>query len=198
MSTTLAENFVSAYLSPNENQTKNFVGEVKADQELIGKFYKINDTTVCCALNDKCLDISEATSVASEILKACNDENEVVVLTSRHKRNLLDLNELEMESEAIPKILQSTAWKHPGTKANLLTQPNVLSGFPAAILSQAELRKMSCLLVCNFVESESIDSRSLSGFKLAVQKIPFITIQNDQISQQRLKQCYQKSNTLYT
>lgn len=189
---------MSSYISQNENQSQKFFGEVKAEQEIIGKFYKINDETVCVAFSDKCLDITEANSVACEILKACNEKTEVVILTSRHKRNLLDLNEVEMESESILKMLHSTTWNHPGSKSDLLTQPNVLSGFPAAILSQAEFRKMSCLLICNFVESESIDSRSLSGFKLAVQKIPFITLQSDKVSQQRLKQCYQKSNTLYT
>ena len=182
-----------------QSEERKFLGKIKADQEVIGKFYNVSDDTLCCALNECCLDMGEANKVAQEVFKIMgNDQTEMLIMTSKHMRSLLDKNDDDLTSESIAKTLCSSTWTNRQLNSNYLAQPNTLSGLPAALLTMAELKKKRCLLICNFIESESVDSKTLKGFIEAVQAVPFISLQSQKVSMQRMKQCYQSPNTLYT
>ena len=194
--TDLTESFVFAYLSPHDCQERKRIGVVNGGDECIGSFYRINDDTVCCCIQAT-LDNNELNKAAETLLQACDQQTEIIILTSRHKRNLVDTLACEMESDSITKILKTTSWTKisPGS---FLSQPNVLSGLPAALLSLAELRQKSGLLICSFFDSESIDSRSLQGLKEAFKRLSCFKFQNEEVSMTRLKMRSQSNSTLYT
>ena len=200
--TELAENFVFAYLAPNDFQERKHIGVMNADDQTIGHFYKLNDQILCCCVNATCnLDSTELNKAAEAVINTGDTETEFIILTSRHKRTLVDAENYEMmENDTVTKILKTSAWNKTELlkDRNFLAQPNVLSGFPAALLSLAELKHKSGLLVCSFVETGTIDSRSLQGFKTAFKQLRCCEFQAEDISMKRLKQRSQSNSTLYT
>ena len=194
--TDLTESFVFAYLSPQDCQERKPFGMINGGDERIGSFYRLNVETVCCCIQAT-LDNNELNKAAETLLQVCDEQTEIIILTSRHKRNLVDSVEYDMENDSITKILKTAFWKK-NSLGNFLTQPNVLSGFPAALLSAAEKKKKSGLLICSFFDSEYVDSRSLQGLKEAFKTLGYFKFQNEDVSLTRLKMRSQSNSTLYT
>ena len=95
--TDLTESFVFAYLSPQDCQERKPFGMINGGDERIGSFYRLNVETVCCCIQAT-LDNNELNKAAETLLQVCDQQTEIIILTSRHKRNLVDSVEYDMES----------------------------------------------------------------------------------------------------
>jgi len=173
----------------------------KTVEQTIATLKKVNNLVCRCDFTSE-PSTEDLNKVAEKLLgKFVNSRVSAVVLTSKNLTQYQ--SHAEETPEVVTKWLKTSHWPAAAGSLKLsdrLEQPNIVSGLPAALLTQAEFRKTPCVLVATYTDVDKSDSLTLRGLKEAffqldpVKKLSVVPVA-DNLSSARLRQLFEQQDS---
>jgi len=215
-STDLAKHFVDVYIAPKCADDGNVeIGQITEKEQLannapnslepkniherkVAKFYRISDTVLHCNVKEiPADDLNNFSDVlfGSEISKLSKDIK-VAVLSSDHLTNFQSVDFNTLDAPLTRCLVLSPSKNQISPPCKRLEQPNVIKGVPASVLTECKFKEIPCLHLINYVDTQSPDSITLSGFIPLFNVSEFSQIKKcpNNTSNERLKRLYNKPN----
>ncbi|XP_059083780.1 proteasome assembly chaperone 1-like [Tigriopus californicus] len=168
--------FLTAGQKPDGKIVETLKDEQSSSRDVCHIFTVTKGLIVCHAL-DANPDLNYVNDIGSKILELLETEAHIIILASDSLSNFKTVDlELDRQSDLLRKLVsdswqESTSWSSPPPPP--LESPNMVSGIPAALMTFAQFKKIPCLILINYVDSKTLDSITLQGFK-KVFEIPLL------------------------
>jgi len=215
-STKLAKHFVDVYIAPkNSDNSSVEVGQIIEKEKLannepdglepkdvqgrtVARFYRISDTVLHCNVEELHADDLNTFSdvLFNAELSKISKDLKVAVLSSDHLTNFQSLDFNTLDAPLSKCLIFSPIQNLLNPPCDRLEQPNVIKGVPASVLTECKFKEIPCLLLINYVDTQTPDSITLSGFTPLFNVSEFSQIKKcpNNTSNERLKRLYNHPN----
>lgn len=141
---------------------------LKREREITIAYAYWHNNVICCQIEG----VPEALNVdlCSKLLEEFPTEK-ALVLTSRYKSEYKSVDSVQRNAPFIRALTSSKFLKCETFGIPLLSPPNIVANFPAALITAFELTGKSVLCVVNYVENFDVDSINMEAIQAILEEI---------------------------